>query len=213
MLEKCNILRVTQILAFILHRWPEIWPWYRKNGGFPKPCNSTDPRTGRTPHYNEEDICDGIIHCPAAEDEDFENCKKRIVFPESATLECESKFMENVTILASPCNSVKECKDDIDEKDCEVPPLILGLVLGSCFLVSKLSSVIALKYSRVKQEDVGDVDIENSDDEDVEALVVNSKNSVQRKKACWNLWERKFAQHDGDKAKAMNDLKVSNIYS
>lgn len=149
-----------------------------------------------------------MINCPEAEDEDFETCKKRNVFPESATFECESKWMDNVTIMATPCDSAEECKDGKDEKDCEV----LGLVLGLCFFISGFSSAIALKYSRVKQEDVGDVDIEHSNDKDVEALVVNSKNSVQRKKACWNLWERKIAKHDGDKAKAMNDLKVSNTY-
>ena len=190
-----------------------IFSWqangFTKETGFPISCNKTDPITGQKPFLKEEEICDGVIHCPEAEDEDFETCKKRNVFPESATFTCESKWMDNVTILATPCNSVEECKSGIDEKDCEVHPLILGLVIGSCFLVSKLSSVIALKYSRVKQEVVGDVDIENSNEEDVEALVVNSKNSVQRKKACWILWERKLAQHDGDKAKAMNNLKVS----
>ena len=179
---------------------------------YPISCNKTDPITGQKPSLNQEEFCDGVIHCPEAEDEEFERCKQRNVFPESATFTCESKWMDNVTILATPCNSVEECKDGKDEKDCEVPPEILGLVLGLCFFISGFSSAFALKRSRVKQEVVGDVDIEHSNDEDVEALVVNSKNSVQRKKACWNLWERKFAQHEGDKAKAMNNLKVSMIY-
>ena len=163
------------------------------------------------PSLKEEEICDGVIHCPEAEDEEFERCKQRKVFSESATVECESRWMDNVTILATPCNSHQECKKGKDEKDCDVPQWIYLVVLGLCLLISKLSSAISLKYSRVKQEDVGDVDIENSNDEDVEAMVVNSKISVQRKKACWNLWERKLAQHDGDKAKAMNNLKVSKI--
>ena len=179
----------------------------------PISCNKTDPITGQKPSLNQEEFCDGVIHCPEAEDEDFEKCIQRNAFKESATVECESRWMDNVTILATPCNSVEECKDDIDEEDCEVPPEILGLVLGLCFFISGFSSAFALKRSRVKQEVVGDVDIEHSNDEDVEALVVNSKNSVQRKKACWNLWERKLAQHDGDKAKAMNNLKVSKIQS
>jgi hypothetical protein len=34
--------------------------------------------------------CDGIVHCPLAEDEDFEKCKK--TFPETATIECEYKY-------------------------------------------------------------------------------------------------------------------------
>ena len=159
-------------------KWKYLTFRYRKDygrkSGYPISCNKTDPITGQNPSLNQEEFCDGVIHCPEAEDEDFEKCKQRNAFKESATVECESRWMDNVTILATPCNSVEECKDGKDEKDCEVPPEILGLVLGLCFFISGFSSAFALKRSRVKQEVVGDVDIEHSNDEDVEALVVNS---------------------------------------
>ena len=38
--------------------------------------------------------CDGIVHCPLAEDEDFEKCKK--TFPEKATVECEYKYYKGI---------------------------------------------------------------------------------------------------------------------
>ena len=113
-----------------------------------------------------------------------------------------------MTILATKCNSIVECKDGIDENNCEVPEWVLGVVFGSCLFLSMLSSVIALKHSRVKMIVVDDVEIENSSDKDVQALVVNSPNSCQRKHACRVLFTRKVAEYSGDEAKAMNALKV-----
>ena len=183
-----------------------------KEAGFPISCNKTDPDTGKTPNLKEEEICDGVIHCPEAEDEEFERCKERKVFPESATVECESRWMENVTILAIPCNSNQECKSGEDEKDCDVPRWIYLVVLGSCLLISKLSSVIALLCAKIKMKvDKDDLEIENSADCDVQAMVVNSTNTSLRKKACWVLFNRRLAEHDGDKAKALNNLKVGYL--
>ena len=117
--------------------------------------------------------------------------------------------MDNVTILATMCNSNVECKSGKDEKYCDVPPLVLGLVLGSCLVLSMFSSAIALQCSRVKMIVFNDLDIENSSDEDVEVLVVNSPNSCQKEHACRVLYDRKLAEHDGDQSKALNNLKVS----
>ena len=66
--------------------------------------------------------CDGIVHCPLAEDEDFTKCKD--TFPESATIECEYKYYEHMTILATPCNGIAECANDYDEKYCWVEKFI-----------------------------------------------------------------------------------------
>ena len=186
--------------------------WFTKKAGFPISCNKTDPDTGKTLFLKEEEICDGVIHCPEAEDEEFERCKQRKAFSESATVECESRWMDNVTILAIHCNSLKECKSGKDEKDCDVPQWILLVVLGSCLLISTISSAIALLYAKIKMKvDKDDLEIENSADCDVQAMVVNSTNTSLRKKACWVLFNRRLAEHDGDKAKALNDLKVSYL--
>ena len=186
--------------------------WFTKKRGFTISCNKTDPITGQKPRIKEEEICDGVIHCPEAEDEEFERCKQQKAFSESATVECESRWMENVTILAIPCNSNQECKSGEDEKDCDVPRWIYLVVLGSCLLISKLSSVIALLCAKIKMKvDKDDLEIENSADCDVQAMVVNSTNTTLRKKACWVLFNRRLAEHDGDKAKALNNLKVGYL--
>ena len=59
--------------------------------------------------------------------------------------------------------------------------------------------------------DKDDLEIENSADCDVQAMVVNSTNTTLRKKACWVLFNRRLAEHDGDKAKALNNLKVGYL--
>ena len=200
-------------MLVLLHRCSSIFrdrDWYRNDRGYPISCNSTDPISGRTPHLKkEEDICDGVIHCPAAEDEDFERCKERKVFPKSATFPCESKWMDNVTILATNCNSQEECKDGIDEKNCEASRWNLAIVLGCCLFLSTLSSAIVLRCSKVKMivDNVGD--IENYSDKDLEALVGNTQESSQRRKACKVLFDRKMVEHNRFQAKALNAIKVS----
>ena len=175
----------------------------------PISCNKTDPITGQKPSLNQEEFCDGVIHCPEAEDEDFEKCKQQNAFKESATVECESRWMDNVTILATPCNSHQECKKGKDEKDCDVPQWIYLVVFGSCLLISTVSSVIAFLYAKIEMKvDKDDLEIENSADSEVQAVVVNSTNTALRKKACRVLFNRRLAEHDGDKAKALNNLKV-----
>ena len=56
--------------------------------------------------------------------------------------------------------------------------------------------------------DKDDLDIENSADCEVQAMVVNSTNTTIRKKACLVMFHRKLAEHDGNKARALNNLKV-----
>ena len=183
-----------------------------KKDGFTIPCNKTDPDTGRTPFLKEEEICDGVIHCPEAEDEEFERCKQQKALPESAIVKCESLWMDNVNIPAVKCNSHEECKEGKDEKDCDVPQWIYLAVFGSCLLISTVSSVIAFLYAKIEMKvDKDDLEIENSADSEVQAVVVNSTNTTLRKKACQVLFNRRLAEHDGDKAKALNDLKVSYL--
>ena len=65
---------------------------------------------------NLEKLCDGVVHCLFAEDEDYNICKKENVFPNGATIECvENRPGYNITILAVPCNGICECKGCIDE--------------------------------------------------------------------------------------------------
>ena len=114
-----------------------------------------------------------------------------------------------MTILATNCNSQEECQDGIDEKNCEASRWNLAIVLGCCLFLSMLSSAIVLQCSKVKMivDNVGDV--ENYSDEDLEALVGNTQESSQRRKACKVLFDRKMVEHNRFQAKALNAIKVS----
>ena len=183
--------------------------YFTSDNGYIKSCNKTDPITGLKPNLKEEEVCDGVIHCPEAEDEEFERCNQLKALPASGTVECESLWMDNVTIPAIKCNSQKECKSGKDEEDCDVPKWVLGVVFVLCLLLAMLSSYIALQCSKVKMKvDEDDLEIENSMDCDVQAIVVNSTNTSLRKKACWVLFQRKLDENNGNKPTALNNLKV-----
>ena len=62
--------------------------------------------------------CDGNVHCPHGEDEDFVKCKAKKSFPKNAIIECQNKYFPNVTILATRCNNVTECSNESDERYC-----------------------------------------------------------------------------------------------
>ena len=199
----------TKKIYFWLLIFSEQQNYFTSDNGYIKSCNKTDPITGLKPNLKEEEICDGVIHCPEAEDEEFERCQQLKALPASATVECESLWMDNVTIQAIKCNSQKECKSGKDEEDCDVPKWVLGVVFGSCLLLAMLSSYIALQCSKVKMKvDKYDLEIENSMDCDVQIIVVNSRNTSLRKKACWVLFQRKLDENNGNKPTALNNLKV-----
>ena len=184
---------------------------YTSDHGYLKSCNKTDPITGLKFNIKEEEICDGVINCPEAEDEEFTRCDQLKALPASATVECESQWMDNVTIPAIKCNSQKECKSGEDEEDCVVPKWVLGVVFGLCLLLAMLSPYITLQCSKVKMKvDEDDLEIENSMDCYVQIIVVNSTNTSLRKKACWVLFQRKLGKNNGNKPTALNDLKVSS---
>ena len=59
--------------------------------------------------------CDGAVNCIHAEDESFELCNK--FFPEGATIKCKeaNRTHYNISIYATPCDGIMECKDGEDE--------------------------------------------------------------------------------------------------
>ena len=76
--------------------------------------------------YNESNClddkdheCDGVVHCPSARDEAFDLCRK--TFPNSATIHCleADRSGYDVSILATPCNNIRECENGEDEAFCD----------------------------------------------------------------------------------------------
>ena len=66
-------------------------------------------------------VCDGFVQCLEGDDEDFNLCYERGSFAEGATFKCfeAKRFGYNITILATKCDGIDECKDGIDEDDCQ----------------------------------------------------------------------------------------------
>ena len=80
--------------------------------------------------------CDGICHCLYCEDETFEGlCED--TFPEAATIKCIEANRSsdiNITILATPCNGVRECLN-INDENCQSEMYITAITMALFFLV------------------------------------------------------------------------------
>ena len=63
-------------------------------------------------------ICDGVPHCFYGDDENYELCPN--IWPAKATILCDeaNRSELNISILATPCNDIKECKHGEDENFC-----------------------------------------------------------------------------------------------
>ena len=189
--------------------------WSSPENGYSIACNKTFKIDNEefTIYIKKEELCDDVVNCPDAEDEDFERCESVKQFPASTNFECSNKWVGNninVTTKATKCNGEVECKYKEDEQDCEFSKWTLAIVLGSLLVTYLLISKFALHLSKVKKI-VEHVDLDNADNEKLEALVVTGQLSEQRQQACRVLFEQKMAEFNGNQSNVFNDLKVRKI--
>ena len=93
--------------------------------------------TGKVESFflHTENKCDGIVHCIEGEDEADETCEGLLYFPEEATIKCiEDRPGYDITIMATPCDGIKECRDGIDEQCGENKLVLYGIVGGLVML-------------------------------------------------------------------------------
>ena len=184
--------------------------------GYSIPCNKTFKIDNEnfTVYLKKEEFCNDVVNCPDGEDENFERCESVKQFPASVNFECISLLVGNsnvnVTTKATKCNGEVECKYKEDEQDCEFSKWTLAIVLGSLLVTYLLISKCALRLSKV-QKIVEHVDLDNADNEKLEALVVTGQLSEQRQQACRVLFEQKMAEFNGNQSNVFNDLKVRKI--
>ena len=70
------------------------------------------------------------------EDERFEECKD--TFPKEATIECIENRLPgtiDVTIMATPCDGILECRNGIDEK-CDEDKMIIVIAIAVLFMTT-----------------------------------------------------------------------------
>ena len=99
-------------------------------------CNNSDNYEFPPPILEPNDICDGILHCPDAEDESLEKCSH--IFAPSANIVCnKSNTNPNYEFLikATPCDGNQECRDNEDESNCEEKNQVIYLTLGIAALL------------------------------------------------------------------------------
>ena len=95
-------------------------------------------------------VCDGFVQCLQGEDEDFDLCYSRGSFAEGATVKCNEtkRYGYNVTILASKCNDIVECRDGIDEVNCQNNDSEGLIALGIVFIaVAVIWVVVHVRFA------------------------------------------------------------------
>ena len=105
-----------------------------------------------------EQLCDGVANCPHAEDEDFQMCQNKSAFSPMATVKCLKRDIYNldITILATKCNGITECKYGEDEMNCSIPEEYVAFTGVIAFLIVILIG-ICLWNQTIKGELIEDI--------------------------------------------------------
>ena len=104
--------------------------------------------------------CDGHPQCQFAEDEGFEDCKKKYyekkIIEEFATVKCNSTVYPMMITVATACNGVVECLMGEDEEPlCSDNISSTIILVGTCFAF--LSIYLGLRFSHIMNLREGEV--------------------------------------------------------
>ena len=127
-------------------------------------------------------VCDGFVQCLEGDNEDFNLCYERGSFAKGATLKCTEakRFGYDVTILATKCNRIKECKDGIDEDEdvCQNDDSSGLIAIGIFFLaIAVIWITIFLKFAddAIPQESKYDQSLSDLKGDKLSSLKVSPK--------------------------------------
>ena len=155
------------------------------------------------------EVCDGVAHCPDAEDEDLNKCSH--TFAASANFICNKtdtstdfKFL----IRATPCDGVSECRNNEDEADCDDQILFVFLNLGLVGLAFFLVSLVLVISIWIRFKDTS-IDGEFSEGTMELSIVVAMQASEARISFNTDFFQSVLQQHSMDLPHTLIYLKVS----
>ena len=139
--------------------------------------------------------CDGHPQCPGNEDEDYLMCMDRDTYIKNghvapfASFRCKSKIYPEIDTVATRCNTVIECHEDVDEKDCSesthtknILVAAICLALG-IFLGIKLPQVV--RFIRLDKQIA--IEETEEDKQNFDRIIQNLRENPENKIACQNI--------------------------
>ena len=137
--------------------------------------------------------CDGHPQCPEYDDEDYHMCNKTYIengqVAPFATFRCYSKIYPRIETIATRCNNVNECHNDLDEVDCSkndnTKSILVAAVCLSLgiFLGMKLPQVVRF----IKLDKQIAIEETEEDKQNFDRIIQNLRENPENKIACQNI--------------------------
>ena len=196
--------------------------WDRKNFG-QLLCTHSDrfpcDKSGDDFCMTKKDQCNGIPHCPNAEDEDFEMCSKQGAFSPLATITCLRKnvYNVNITINAVKCDGIIECATGEDEEDCKPPNYTYYIFGGTLLLILFLDALVILLTVNQLQPIDDEQKVLNDDMEKLHSMyslktaLWQRQNHMDQVATLGQVTKMEMLQHNGVLSEVICCMKVCRV--